>query len=161
MSADLPHVGTPADEPPEGAAAVPVPLNVTDVGESVALLVTVTLPFSEPPLAGANVTLRDAVWPGVTTCPADTPVALKPEPLTLTFETVTFEFPPLVKVTGSALLLPTLTLPKFRLLELGFNESVAPFTVSVAALLVTLPALSPTATVNFAPLSEEVVAGVV
>ena len=37
----------------------------------------------------------------------------------------------------------------------------ATFTVSVAALLVTLPALFVTVTVNWAPLSEAVVAGVV
>jgi hypothetical protein len=37
----------------------------------------------------------------------------------------------------------------------------AAFTVSVAAALVTLPALLLTTTVNFAPLSELVVAGVV
>src|SRR5256886_7397992 len=41
------------------------------------------------------------------------------------------------------------------------GATAAAFTVSVAALLVTLPAESLTTTTNLAPLSEEVVAGVV
>jgi hypothetical protein len=86
---------------------------------------------------------------------------LKPEPVTLTFETVTFEFPAFVNVTGSAVLLPTVTLPKVKFVELAFNKTVGELTVSVAALLIKLPALSLTATVNLAPLSEEVTAGVV
>jgi hypothetical protein len=60
MSLDLPQVGAPAD-PPEATAPVPVPLSVIVVGESVALLVTVTLPLSDPLLAGVKVTLSEAV----------------------------------------------------------------------------------------------------
>jgi hypothetical protein len=47
----------------------PVPDNVTDAGELVALLVTVTLPGMGPVPAGVNVTLSVAVFPGVTICP--------------------------------------------------------------------------------------------
>src|SRR4029077_11972972 len=80
----------------------------------------------------------------------------------VTFEMVTSEFPPFVKITGRALLLPILTFEKFKLVWLALRIKVpAAFTVSVAALLVTLPALLVTVTVNCAPLSEVVVAGVV
>src|ERR1039457_4083509 len=80
----------------------------------------------------------------------------------VTVDIVTFEFPPLVKITDRMLLLPILTFEKFRLvlLALRIKEPVA-FTVSVAVLLVMLPALLVTVTVNCAPLSAVVVAGVV
>lgn len=48
----------------------PVPESVMDAGELVALLVTVTLPGMSPVPAGAKVTFRVAVCPGVTICPA-------------------------------------------------------------------------------------------
>jgi hypothetical protein len=79
----------------------------------------------------------------------------------VTFEIVIFEFPPLVKETGRALLLPMLTLEKFRLVWLALRTNVAAVTVSVAAALVALPAEFVTVTVNCDPLSAVVVAGVV
>lgn len=79
----------------------------------------------------------------------------------MTLEIVTLEFPPLVKVTGRMLLLPILTLEKFNVVWLALSVAVAAVTVSVAALLVALPAELVTVTVNFAPLSALVVAGVV
>jgi hypothetical protein len=57
-SPDIPQVG--ALESAE-TVACPVPLRVIVVGESVALLVTVTLPLSDPLLAGVKVTLSEAV----------------------------------------------------------------------------------------------------
>jgi hypothetical protein len=89
------------------------------------------------------------------------PLAEYPAPDILTFEIVTLEFPPLVKVTGRMLLLPILTLEKFKVVWLGLNVAVAAVTVSVAALLVILPATLVAVTVNCAPLSAVVVAGVV
>jgi len=50
-------------------------------------------------------------------------------------------FPASVKETICALLLPTLTLPKLTLAGLIVNWTVCELTVSVAALLVTLPAV--------------------
>ena len=126
-----------------------------------ALLVTVTLPVNAPLVPGANVTFSVAVCPAATTCPDEMPVALNPAPETVTFDTVTPEEPAFVNVTESALLLPTFTLPKLKLVGLAFNETAAAFTVNVAALLVTFPALLLTTTTNFAPLSALVVAGVV
>lgn len=58
-------------------------------------------------------------------------------------------------------MLPTLTLPKLRLVGFALSESVAVVTVRLTALLVTLPALLLTATVKLAPLSALVVAAVV
>lgn len=85
-----------------------------------------------------------------------------PAPEMVTLEMVTSEFPPFVKVTGRTLLLPILTFEKFKLDWLALRINVpAAVTVSVAALLVTLPTLLVTVTVNCAPLSAVVVAGVV
>jgi hypothetical protein len=58
-------------------------------------------------------------------------------------------------------LLDTFTLPKLTDEVLEFSKRVEAFTVSTAALLVALPALLLTATVNFALLSVVVSAGVV
>jgi hypothetical protein len=71
------------------------------------------------------------------------------------------EFPAFVNVTGKLLLLPILTLEKFKLAWLALRMAVDAATVSVAGLLVTLPVPFVTVTVNCAPLSAEVVAGVV
>jgi hypothetical protein len=76
-----------------------VPDNPTDTGEFVALLFTVALPLTAPGEVGSNDTFKVAVWLGVSIKPACTPEALNPVPATLTFETVTFEFPVFVSVT--------------------------------------------------------------
>jgi hypothetical protein len=138
-----------------------VPDRVIVIGEFVALLVTVTLPDTATVDAGVNVMLRVAVFPAASIKPVETPLGLKPAPAILTFEIVTFEFPAFVSVTLRTLLLPILTFPKLRLVALLFSKSVAAFTVRVAALLVMLPTLLVTVTVNCAPLSEVAVAGVV
>jgi hypothetical protein len=71
---------------------------------------------------GAKLTFSVADCPGETTCPVETPLALKPGPAIVRFETVTFELPPLVNVTGEAALLPTLTVPKFIIVKFGLNS---------------------------------------
>jgi hypothetical protein len=98
---------------------------------------------------------------GVNVVPEVTPLAPKPVPETVTLEMLTFEFPVLVRLALSDALLPTFTLPKLRLVGFAVSRKVAAFTVSVAALLVTLPAELLTTTVNCAPLSAVVVTGVV
>jgi hypothetical protein len=143
------------------ATWTPVPESVTVAGELLALLVTVTLPGSDPALAGVNVTLIEATWPGVRINPVCTPLAEYPAPESVTLEIVTLEFPLFVNVTVRLLLLPILTLEKFKLPVLALRIAVDADTVSVAGLLVTLPAAFETVTVNCAPLSAEVVAGVV
>jgi hypothetical protein len=125
------------------------------------LLATVTDPVTLPAPDGWKLTLTVAVCPGASTCPDDIPLAANPAPLTLSPESVTLPVPVFVRVAGKIAELPTFTLAKLKLL--GFTESsrVEALTVSVAALLVTVPAGLLTATVNCSPLSEVVVAGVV
>ena len=126
----------------------------------VELLVTVIPPVTLPVADGVKVTLSVPACPDARICPEARPLMLKPGPEYATPEIVTLEFPELVNVTFCVLLLPTLTLPKPRLVGLTVSKSVEALTVSVAALLVTLPAELLTITVNCAPLSEVAVAGV-
>ena len=57
--------------------------------------------------------------------PLLTPLVVKPAPDGVTLEIVTLEFPPLVSVTFDEPVLPTLTLPKLRLVGLAFKREVA------------------------------------
>src|SRR5690242_9438960 len=143
-------------------ASTPKPDRLTDTGEFEALLAMVTLPVTLPVAAGANVTFSVTTCPGVMICPLDTPEAVKPAPEIVTLETVILTPPEFVRVTPRALLLPTITLPKLRVVVLGVSApGVAALTVRVALLLVTLPAELLTTTVKSAPLSAVVSAGVV
>ena len=121
----------------------------------------VALPVTLPAEAGAKVTFKVAVCPGAKIAPEEMPPAVNPAPEMLTPETMTFEFPALVNVTLRALVLPVFTLGKLKLVWFGLRMNVAGDTVKVAALLVKLPATFVTVTVNCAPLSEVVVAGIV
>lgn len=138
----------------------PAPKSEMVSGELVALLVTIILPVTLPAAAGAKVAVRVAVCPGVRITP-ETPVALKPAPDTLTLEIVMLEFPAFVNVTACALLFARVTLPKFKEDALELRRSVEAPTVSVAGMLVALPAVLLTVTVNAALLSAVVSAGVV
>ena len=131
------------------------------VGELVALLATDTLPATLPDTDGAKSTFNVTDCPGLRDTPVDTPLALKPAPEILTFETDTLELPELVSVTGKVLAAPGFTFPKFKLVGAALSRYVAGLTVSVAALLVAVPAELLTTTENCAPLSAEVAAGVV
>ena len=132
-------------------------------GELEALLVTMApAPETVPVDVGANVTVNVAVFPGVTYCPTDMPLTLNPAPDTLTFETVMLDVPEFVKTTFCALLVPTVTFPKLMLRVFGVSATGgAALTMRVAALLVALPAVLLTTTVNCAPLFAVVSAGVV
>ena len=142
---------------------VPVPLRGIVAGEFVALLVTMMLPVTLAEPVGAKVTFKVAVFPAARMSPLETPLTLKPGPEKLTFETVMLALLELVSVTVWLLLAPTLMLPKLNSEGLAVSWLVValPVTVRVAGLLVTLPDALLTATVNFDPLSAEVVAGVV
>jgi len=143
------------------SAATPVPDSAMESGELVALLATDMLPVALPAADGENVAVKVAVCPGVRISPEETPETLNPAPETVTFEIVTVEFPAFVSVTFCVPLLDTFTLPKLTDEELEFSKRVEAVTVSTAALLVALPALLVTATVNCALLSAVVSAGVV
>src|SRR6202021_2502924 len=96
-----------------GVCCTPVPARLI-VGELLALLLTATFPVTAPAVVGANVITRVAVWLGVSVVPL-TPVALKPVPVAVTPEIITFEFPVFVSVTFTDALLPSLTLLKLKL----------------------------------------------
>ena len=85
------------------------------VGEFVALLVAVTLPVTLPVAAGAKVTFKVVVCPGVRVVPTGTPLALKPAPETVMFEIATLELPEFVSVTGRVLLVLVSMFPKLKL----------------------------------------------
>jgi|ERR1700746_3134564 len=103
-----------------GVCCTPVPARLI-VGELLALLLTATFPVTAPAVVGANVITRVAVWLGVSVVPL-TPVALKPAPVALTPEIITFEFPVLVRVTFTDALLPSLTLLKLKLEGLALRS---------------------------------------
>jgi len=137
-----------------------VPENEIVSGEFEALLVIVTLPVTLPEAAGANITFIVTDAPGLRMSPVEIPFTLKPAPEIVTLEMETLEPPVFVSVTDCVLLLLTFTFPKLRLEALGFSRPGV-VTVSVAALLVALPTELLATTVNCAPLSDAVVAGVV
>ena len=122
-------------------ASTPNPVTLMESGEFEALLRIVTLPMTLPVAAGAKVTFSVTICPGVMICPLETPEAVKPAPEIVTLETVILTVPEFLSVTPRELLLVTITLSKLRVVELGVSApGVAAFTVSVAALLVALPA---------------------
>jgi hypothetical protein len=102
---------------------VPVPDKLIVVGEFVALLAMVMLaPLTTPGVVGANVTVRVADCPGVSTVPLEMPLALNPAPTTVTLEIVMLEFPLLVIDVVDEALLPSFTFPKLKVV--GFATSV-------------------------------------
>ena len=86
---------------------------------------------------------------------------MKPAPETVTFEIVMLELPAFVSVTVCVPVFGMVIVPKSKEAALELRRSDEALTVSVAALLVALPAVLLTATVNFALLSVAVSAGVV
>lgn len=107
-------------------AACPVPARPTIAGELTALLAIVTLaPLTLPALPGANVTINVVDCPGIRIVPLETPPALKPAPLTLTLDMSMLEFPMFVNVELKDLLLPGVTVPKFKLAGLTPSELLA------------------------------------
>jgi hypothetical protein len=128
--------------------AAPVPERAIAAGEFEALLATATLPVTAPVAAGANVTFKMTVWPGARMDPLGTPLTLKPAPEMLTVEIVILEVPAFLSVTLCELLLDRVTPLKLKKVVLAFNKAVGALTMRVAALLVRLPALFETATVN-------------
>jgi hypothetical protein len=82
----------------------------------------VTFPLALAADWGANATLKLALWPAVRVSGVVIPLRLNPVPLIPTWEIVRVEPPELVTVSDRDWLLPTVTLPKFRLV--GFDPSV-------------------------------------
>jgi len=105
-----------------------------------------------------------------------TPLALKPAPEIVKLDIVTFEFPVLVRLALSKLLLPKFTLPKLRLVGFAVSRKVAVTPVPLRAIAsgelgalltsetapVTLPAaLGVKPTLNVALLPAAMVSGTV
>ena len=109
--------------PLKRVGSLATPVSGIEVGEFCALLVIVTLPVMFPVTVGAKVTFNVALCPGVRTCPAAIPLALKPAPETPTFKMVTLESPEDRSVTGRTLLLPLLTFPKLKLAGLALSNT--------------------------------------
>ena len=123
----------------------------------VALLTSETLPVAVPAVVDAKTTLKLAVCPAAKVSGAVRPLAVKPLPETLICEMLTLELPELVRVTVcGALLLPTVTFPKLRLVGLAVRRKVEVTPVPLNAMVegelgvsltserlpVTLPALA-------------------
>lgn len=77
--------------------------------------VTVTLPLALPADSGAKVTLKVALCPAVSAAGVEIPLTVNPVPLLPTCEMVTVDPPVFVTVSDNACLLPTVTVPKLRL----------------------------------------------
>ena len=77
--------------------------------------VTVTLPLALPAESGVKVTLKVALCPAVSVAGVEIPLTVKPVPLMPTCDTVNVDPPVFVTVSDNTCLLPTVTVPKFRL----------------------------------------------
>jgi len=110
-------VGLEVSKP--GEAPVPVNPIVNEGFE--ALEVTVTLPLALPVDVGVKTTWKLVLCPAPSVTGLVTPLRLNPVPLTATCEIVTLVPPVFVTVSRSDELLPTVTVPKLRLV--GFDVS--------------------------------------
>ena len=75
-----------------------MPARAMAIVPPVALLATVTVPETVPLAAGSNVAINATVWPGGRMVPEETPLALKPGPETLTFESAIDPVPLFISV---------------------------------------------------------------
>lgn len=106
----------------------------TVAGEFVALLAIVTLPFTAPVTVGANVTVKTTFWLGIKVRPGLTPLAVNTAPVMFTLEMVMFEFPLLVRVVASELLLTRFTIPNGKLVGFAPNSAVEAVPVPLNAI---------------------------
>lgn len=143
---------------PRVPGATPVPDKpIASVGFE-AFEVSVTAPLALPAAVGVNTTLKLVLCPAARVIGTVTPVRVNPLPLTPTCEIVTLVPPVLVIVSDRDWLLPTVTLPKLKLVGLAPSvPGVTPVPDSVIVsvgfdaleIMVTLPlALPATVGVN-------------
>ena len=81
-----------------------------------------TLPLKLPEDCGAKLTLKDALCPGVRVRGVLNPEIVKPVPVELAWEIVTFSPPVFVKVSVCVWLVPTCTFPKVMLPGAALRE---------------------------------------
>lgn len=96
---------------------MPDPVRVSTVGVLAALLVREMLPDAVPLLCGAKVKVNDALWPAAIVAGRDNPPRLNSGLVEVAEETVTLD-PVAVRVAVSILLVPRVTLPKFKVVTL-------------------------------------------
>ena len=122
------------------------------LGEPLALLVTVTVPVSEPAAVGENRTLKVRFCPAVRVTGVPAPLRVKPAPASVMLDMVTLEFPVLVTVTLSVEEDPAFTFPNARLLVL--NESVCEAATPVPLNAMVAGELGALLTIDTEPLAE-------
>ena len=103
-------------------AVTAVPVTATFKVELDAVLVMARLPVIAPADCGANVTVIVVNWPAATVTGGVIPFKVRPLPVTAACEIETVEPPVLFNVTLNDCVLPTLTVPKARLV--GFAASI-------------------------------------
>lgn len=96
------------------AAAVPVPATASEVGEFAALLRNEMFPEVAPAAWGANVSVKEMLWPAAIVTGKLIPLRAKPLPVPLPDDTVTAAEELALSVPVLALLLPTVTWPKLE-----------------------------------------------
>jgi hypothetical protein len=143
-------------------AAIPVPLRLTEVGEVGALLTIEMLPVAGPATVGRKANVIVVCCPAFKFNGNVKPLTLKAEPDSAIWLIFNVAFPVFLMIKAWDNVLPATTFPKLMDVELTWIAGAgAAFTVSVAAALVTVPAVLLTTTANVDPLSEVVVTGVV
>jgi hypothetical protein len=101
--------------------AVPDPVKVSTVGVLLALLAREMLPDAAPLLWGVKVRANDALWPAAMVLGSDNPVRRNSALVEVAEETVTLDAVA-VRVVVRLLLVPTVTMPKFKALALEVNR---------------------------------------
>lgn len=148
--------------PRVSVAATPEPLRATEVGEVGALLTIEMLPETAPTTVGEKTTEIVVCCPAFTLNGSVKPLTLKEAPAAVICVMLRVAVPVLEMIKAWDEVVLTTVFPK--LIEVGFTwiaGADAAFTVSVAALLVAVPAELLTTTSKVDPLSDVVVAGVV
>lgn len=110
-------------------AATPVPVKGTLAGELGALLEMPTVPGSMPAVAGANPTLKEALFPGASVAGVASPFTEYPAPLTKSFAIVRDEDPVLVTLNVCDFVCPSTTLPKLNVAGETFRPACTPVPV--------------------------------
>ena len=98
------------------AGETPAPCTGTEVGVALALLVIVAVPFTVPAVCGAKVTVTVRFDPAVIVTGKVRGLIEKPAPDRVTAETTKSALPVFETVTVRLLVVPTVTLPKAKLL---------------------------------------------
>jgi len=115
----LPKARLVGERPSTGAVPVPVPDSEMLIVGPQALVMIDMVPVTLPAAEGANLTLKVALLPAFRVRGNTSPLMLKAAPFTVARETVTPRVPVFARVTPRVRLVPTVMLPKLRLLELA------------------------------------------